>query len=602
MASPGSPVLRITRYGESTFKELIAATEREGGRAEQLLLEYPTVYIVTNQKPDGYDVYIGETNSIQARTSQHLAESESGTGCWKHFKQDGNSALYIIGHEMFNKSLTLDVEDRLMLYLTSTQEKVTTHNKRGNPQNDYYTREELDEVFRRIWMKLRREDSKFRQGESRLFPKESIVQQSALFRASPYHKLTKEQFQAKDKIVTAIDKALRNKARGQLVLVEGEAGSGKTVLLSSIFFDLVRGEENPGAFDFQNWDAHLVVNHKEQETVYREIARRLGVLRNQSEERVGRPTRFINNHSPDSPVDVVLVDEAHLLWTQGKQSYRGKNQLKDLIQRAKVVVAVFDPKQIMATNAYWEDNLLQEVRASASEHILLEQQMRIASSSLTLEWLRTFIDGGKLEAIPEDPSYDLKIFDSPHELHEAIKSKAKTEEEGISRLLATFDWPYSSGYQPEEDYWRVNVDHLDDTGRIQTFSIPWNLQLPYQGKRGQRNHLSWAEQPQTLEECGSHFTVQGLDLNYAGVILGPSVGYENGRLIFRTDKSFNKHATQKRTLSDKSKVSVAEELLRNELNVLLTRGVHGLYIYAVDPALREALLSVQEEKQNNVRH
>lgn len=211
-----------------------------------------------------------------------------------------------------------------MLYLTSTQEKVTTHNKRGNPQNDYYTREELDEVFRRIWMKLRREDSKFRQGESRLFPKESIVQQSALFRASPYHKLAKEQFQAKDKIVTAIDKVLRNKARGQLVLVEGEAGSGKTVLLSSIFFDLVRGEENPGAFDFQNWDAHLVVNHKEQETVYREIARRLGVLRNQSEERVGRPTRFINNHSPDSPVDVVLVDEAHLLWTQGKQSYRGK--------------------------------------------------------------------------------------------------------------------------------------------------------------------------------------------------------------------------------------------------------------------------------------
>lgn len=97
MAPPGSPVLRIARYGESTFKELIAATEREGGPAEQLLLEYPTVYIVTNQKPDGYDVYIGETNSIQARTSQHLAESESGTGCWKHFKQDGNSALYIIG-------------------------------------------------------------------------------------------------------------------------------------------------------------------------------------------------------------------------------------------------------------------------------------------------------------------------------------------------------------------------------------------------------------------------------------------------------------------------------------------------------------------------
>lgn len=32
-----------------------------------------------------------------------------------------------------------------------------------------------------------------------------------------------------------------------------------------------------------------------------------------------------------------------------------------------------------------------------------------------------------------------------------------------------------------------------------------------------------------------------------------------------------------------------EELLRNELNVLLTRGVNGLYIYAVDDELRNAL-------------
>ncbi|MGC9615138.1 DNA/RNA helicase domain-containing protein [Staphylococcus pasteuri] len=30
-------------------------------------------------------------------------------------------------------------------------------------------------------------------------------------------------------------------------------------------------------------------------------------------------------------------------------------------------------------------------------------------------------------------------------------------------------------------------------------------------------------------------------------------------------------------------------LLKNELNVLLTRGVNGLYIYAVDDQLREAL-------------
>ena len=47
--------------------------------------------------------------------------------------------------------------------------------------------------------------------------------------------------------------------------------------------------------------------------------------------------------------------------------------------------------------------------------------------------------------------------------------------------------------------------------------------------------------------------------------------------------------TKKRTLQSGEKRSFAEKLIRNELNVLLTRGVHGLYIYAVDPELREAL-------------
>ncbi|EQC72703.1 hypothetical protein HSISS2_201 [Streptococcus sp. HSISS2] len=36
-------------------------------------------------------------------------------------------------------------------------------------------------------------------------------------------------------------------------------------------------------------------------------------------------------------------------------------------------------------------------------------------------------------------------------------------------------------------------------------------------------------------------------------------------------------------------MNYGEILLRNELNVLLTRGVNGLYIYAVDEELQQAL-------------
>lgn len=39
------------------------------------------------------------------------------------------------------------------------------------------------------------------------------------------------------------------------------------------------------------------------------------------------------------------------------------------------------------------------------------------------------------------------------------------------------------------------------------------------------------------------------------------------------------------------KKNFGEELIKNEMNVLMTRGVHGLFIYAVDEALREKLKS-----------
>ena len=40
-------------------------------------------------------------------------------------------------------------------------------------------------------------------------------------------------------------------------------------------------------------------------------------------------------------------------------------------------------------------------------------------------------------------------------------------------------------------------------------------------------------------------------------------------------------------------ISYAQSNLRNELNVLLKRGVHGLYLFAVDPELQAALKEVQ---------
>lgn len=542
------------------------------------LLDFPTVYVVHKDAGGGkYDVYVGETSDIRGRTVQHLRADIVIREDWKELSEAPGAQMYVIGHEHFNKSMTLDVENRLMHWLKGSDAVARLHNRRHNPQNDYYSADLLDDTFRQAWRGLRRFDK-------RLFPTEKIVRESALFKASPFHKLTEQQLEAKARIHDAILAARQNGETGQLVLVEGSAGTGKTVLLSSLFYDLfVDDVAEDVALDQQALDARLLVNHDQQLTVYQQIALKLG-LSKRGDQHVGKPTSFINNHSPDDePVDVVLVDEAHLLWTQGKQSYRGANQLADLRERARVVVAVFDPQQMLATNQYWEPERLAALRASATTVIELDEQMRMTSSPETLRWVRALVDERQVGPIPRDDGYEVRVFDDPQALYDAVRQKALDEEHGLSRLTATFDWPFVEKRKNGDSTWDVVVD---------TFRLPWNLQIEY--TRQEQRHargLSWAERPRSIEEVGSTFTVQGFDLDYAGVIIGPSVKYRDGRIVFDPSASSNRNATQQRTLSDGSKASVAEDLLRNELNVLLTRGVRGLYLYAVDDDLRAALLA-----------
>ncbi|WP_145412249.1 DUF2075 domain-containing protein [Staphylococcus epidermidis] len=545
----------------------------------KFLLRYPTVYIINDKKSENnFEVYVGETADIRNRTRQHLNADTKVKSFWEDFSESKKSSMYVIGHELFNKSLTLDIENRLMQYLLSVENISRVHNSRTNQQNEYYTSEMLDEIFSEIWQSLNKKNKS-------LFPIESIIKDSAIFKASPFHKLTQEQINAKEEILTKIKESILLNEDGQLIIVEGEAGSGKTVLMSTLLYEL--GKYN---LDLdENLDIHLLVNHNEHVSIYSQIASKLGIA-NKKNKIVQKPTSFINNNLSDEKVDVVIVDEAHLLLTQGKQSYQGKNHLDDLLARAKVVVIVFDIKQVLTTEQIWEVDKLNEYfdkAKSNSNHVTLRNQMRINSDISTVNWIRNLVDYQVINSIPKDKlAYDIKIFDTPDELEKAIKIKATHTDSGISRMLATFDWKYGTKPPNNEDFWRVKIGN---------WSMPWNYQL--KANRNQAS-LPWVEQDQTIDEIGSTFTIQGLDLNFAGVIIGPSVKYRDGKIIFDKSESANKKATQRRTLKDGSKQYFSEMLLKNELNVLLTRGVNGLYIYAVDDQLREALKIAAKDESN----
>lgn len=164
--------------------------------------------------------------------------SASDNSKWQSKLLEKDASLFIIGHEHFNKSLTLDIENRLMHYMMSVDRVKHVHNLRDNPQTSYYPMEELDEIFSRIWRGLRKENKE-------LFPTESVIKDSAIYKASPLHKLTKKQEKARELIIQKVSDALENGEKKQLIFIDGEAGTGKTVLNSSTFYELYcQAEEN----------------------------------------------------------------------------------------------------------------------------------------------------------------------------------------------------------------------------------------------------------------------------------------------------------------------------------------------------------------------
>lgn len=93
----------------------------------------------------------------------------------------------------------------------------------------------------------------------------------------------------------------------------------------------------------------------------------------------------------------------------------------------------------------------------------------------------------------------------------------------------------------------------------------------------------WLRNEDKKDEMGSIYTLFGVDLNYAGVVIGPDLDYDRSDGVIKVDREAFVDKAVKNGVSE-------EELKRYVLNtyaVLLTRGIFGTYVYVYDEALRE---------------
>ena len=356
-----NPIVQKIHDNESSLKKFENIMNKKKIKDNIILTHYPVVYIHVWKNKDNYELYVGESNNIFQRTRNHYKNSKSNNN-WQNNLITKNADLYIIGHEHFNKSLTLDIENKLYHYLSGVESVSKIYNARGNPQNQYYTANEFNKIFQKIWDKLR-------DYNANLFPYENKILDSAIFKSSPFHKLTKDQNNLKDLIVNKMAETIVTQKKGQLIFIEGESGTGKTVLNSSTFYEIYNYketslEEDQNQFESLNkkLDCNLIINNNEQFKVYKRIFKKLC---DDKTELVYKATRFINRHSKDKPVDISFVDEAHLLLTHGKQSYKGKNQLQDIMDRSKITIIMFDPLQIQNIDQYWEHKVIMKYKKMA---------------------------------------------------------------------------------------------------------------------------------------------------------------------------------------------------------------------------------------------
>jgi DUF2075 family protein len=165
-------------------------------------------------------------------------------------------------------------------------------------------------------------------------------------------------------------------------------------------------------------------------------------------------------------------------------------------------------------------------------------------------------------------NYDLRFFENFAEMRTEI-SKMDAEF-GLSRLLAGFAWKWKSKTDPSA----IDIE-------IEGVQLQWN-----------QTQTDWVNSPTSASEVGSIHTIQGYDLNYAGVIIGEDIRFDKStqKIVLNRKNYFDVKGKEKNTfLNIEYSDDDVLQLVLNIYRVLLTRGILGTFVYVCDPGLRDHL-------------
>ena len=225
-------------------------------------------------------------------------------------------------------------------------------------------------------------------------------------------------------------------------------------------------------------------------------------------------------------------------------------------------------------------------------HHNLKSQMRISAGVDYTNFIDDLFDLRDISKY-KFPQYDLKIYTDIHKMVSDIK--AKDTKFGLCRMVAGYAWSWKTKdnnkkkVKNEEDI-EINGEDMKWVGTTEEFvkSKDNSFDIEIDGIKLIWNSTTqdWVNSKNAINEVGCIHTVQGYDLNYVGVIIGPELSYDdiNHKLIIDPKMYMD--------INGGRSIESPEELQRYIINIyktLLTRGMRGAYIYAIDKKLSKYL-------------
>lgn len=544
---------------------------------DPLYRNWPVVYTL-----DGRDeIYVGESLNVAARFRQHLDSAE---------KRRLRGARVIID-PTFNKSACLDLESFLIRMLAGDGQYQVLNRNDGITNSDYYGRADYRKTFDAIFQHLRAQGVFTRSVRQ--------IENTDLFKLSPFKALTPDQAVAVEDILSGLFEDLAADLPSRIV-IRGDPGTGKTVVaifLMKLLADIKEADTTTPADSDSILSEFFVAGYPELLANFR-----VGLVVPQqslrkSIQKVFRKTPGLTQDMVLTPFqvgqsterfDLLIVDETHRLNQRANQPSGVQNR-----QFSDINIKLFGADNPSKTQLDWITAMsshqiflldaAQSVRPAdvpraALEALLgpadeqhrtyaLTSQMRVQSGDDYVGYVRAALSNN-----PPMPSrfsgYDLRFFDDFAAMQTAMRERET--EHGLARLLAGYAWPWSSKQDPTAT--DIRIDGVD---------LQWN-----------QSAVDWVNTANSADEVGSIHTIQGYDLNYAGVVIGRDLRFDPATNELRFDRSNYFDIKGKENNPARGISYTDDDLLRfvtNIYSVLLTRGIRGTYVYVHDSELRDHL-------------